>query len=83
MLAGELLEDLREVGEAARGAGHAIELLLRRLVRRVLLERAREGGERRAQVAGRVLVELRDLVEELHAARDVLGCGAPAPRGRR
>ena len=71
-LAGELREDLREVVEAAGRPGDAIELLLRRLVRRVFLQRARERGEGGRELARRVLVELGDLVEELDASSDVL-----------
>ena len=63
---------MREVLEAPGRAGDAIELLLRRLVRRVFLQGPRERGERRREIARRVLVELRDLVEELDPAVDVL-----------
>ncbi len=67
----ELFEDAREVGEAPGGASQTIETLLGELVRRILGQRARVRIERGVQIAGRILVERRDLVKELDLAHRV------------
>ena len=71
-LRGKLLEDIREVREAPGGARYPVELLLGAFVRRVLLEGPGERRKRRPEVAGRVLVELRDMVQELDTPRGVV-----------
>ncbi len=54
------------------GAGDAVDLLLGELVARLLAQRAGERGEGRIEVARRVLVQRRDLVEQLDPAGRLL-----------
>ena len=68
----ELFEHAGEIREASRRASDAIELLLGGLVGGVFLQRASERGEGRTELTRRVLVQLRDLMQELHATHDVV-----------
>jgi hypothetical protein len=71
LLPRELFEDAREIRVAARGAREPIEPLLGELVAGIVGEGAGVGVERCVQVAGRVFVERRDLVQELDLAQRI------------
>ncbi len=71
LLLSKLLEHPSQIREAAGRASQPVQRLLRQLVHRIFVERARDRVERRVQIAGRILVELRDLVQQLDAPRRV------------
>src|SRR5687768_11105701 len=69
----ELLEHAGQVQEPASGAGETVQAVLSRVVRGIGGERAGHRLERSVQVARGVLVQLRNLMQELDLTLRIFG----------